>query len=608
MSPRVYPTTVELEINKRSSIVAEKVLQVAETITVGELAEKLDLPVTKLVGELFKNGIAATVNQRIDIETAQIIVDELGLEVTLEQLAADAVEKQERVLSESAAERPPIVAVMGHVDHGKTSLLDALLETKVTEGEAGGITQHISAYQTVRRDRSITLLDTPGHEAFSALRQHGAALTDVVIIVVAADDGVMPQTIEAIKFARSANAKMVVAINKMDKETANPGLVKGQLAEHQVISDDKTWGGDVPMVEVSAKTGTGLDDLLDTVLLVADLEELKADVDVPAEGLVIESHMEIGKGPVVSVLIQHGELKVGQFVVAGTTYAKVRTQLDFAGRPLAVAGPATPAIITGFKEVPSFGDHFIIVKNEKVARAEVEKHKLSAERDKVQSSVTGSDLLRMMNKQAASQDVNVIVKADVQGSLTSVTDSLKLLENEELVVRILSSGVGSISENDVRLAAGSNAVIYGFNVQLPPAVKRLAARDKVSIRIFKVIYELLDDVRQVMESMLAPEVVETETGELKVLGVFLTTRDQVICGGEVLRGKVTPGTLARLIRDKETVAEVEVMKVQRQQQEAKEVFEGEQCGLELKTTGKLVVEENDRLEFFTRELKKRTLA
>lgn len=589
---------------------AEKVLQVAETITVGELAEKLGLPVTKLVGELFKNGIAATVNQRIDIETAQIIVDELGMDVELQQrdAAAETAEKQTRELGASAQERPPIVAVMGHVDHGKTSLLDAILDTKVVTGEAGGITQHISAYQTIRKDRSITLLDTPGHEAFSALRQHGAALTDVVIVVVAADDGVMPQTIEAIKFARSANAKMVVAINKMDKETANPGLVKGQLAEHQVVSDDKTWGGDVPMVEVSAKTGQGVEDLLDTVLLVADLEELKADIDVVSEGLVIESHMETGKGPVVSVLVQHGELKVGQFIVSGATYAKVRTQLDYAGRPLAVAGPATPATITGFKEVPSFGDTFLAVKNEKAARTLVEKNRLTAERDRVQTSVTGSDLLRMMNKQAESQDVNIIVKADVQGSLTSVNDSLKLLENDELAVRILSSGVGSISENDVRLAAGSNAVIYGFNVQLPPAVKRLAARDKVSIRIFKVIYELLDDVRVVMESMLSPEVVETDLGELKILGIFRTTRDEVICGGEVLKGKVTSKVLARLVRDKERVAEVEVMKVQRQQQEAKEVFEGEQCGLELKTTGKLLVQENDRLEFFTRELKKRTLA
>lgn len=589
---------------------AEKVLNVPEMITVSELATTLDLPATKLIGELFKNGIAATLNQRIDFETAQIIVEELGLDVELQKKtaaeAAPAV-KVARELSANASERPPIVAVMGHVDHGKTSLLDALLDTKVAEGEAGGITQHISAYQTERNGRKITLLDTPGHEAFSALRQHGAALTDVVIIVVAGDDGVKPQTVEAIKFAQTANAKIVVAITKADKETADINRVKAQLASEQHLNPEE-WGGDTVMVDVSAKTGHNLDKLLDLVLLVADLEELKAENDIPAEGLVIESHMETGRGAVVSVLVEHGQLQTGKFVVAGTTYGKIRTQHDYAGRLLPVAGPSTPATVTGFKEVPQFGDRFTVVANEKVARQTANNNRLQAEKQAVSTNVTGSDLLRMMNKEHDTQDVNVIVKADVQGSLTSVTDSLKLLENDELNIRILSSGVGNISESDVRLAAGSNAVIYGFNVQLPPAVKRLAARDKVSVRMFKVIYELLDDVRQVMESLLSPEVVETEVGELKVLGVFHTSKDSVICGGEVLKGKVTPNLLVRVKRDKEQLAEAEVTHVQRQQQEAKEVFEGEQCGLELKTTGKLVVEENDRLEFFTRELKKRTLA
>lgn len=586
---------------------AERIVEVPDMITVGELAQTLDLPVTKLVSELFRNGIAATVNQRIDIETAQIIVDELDLDVELQKQASkQSSHEKHHVLSDEAVERPPIVAVMGHVDHGKTTLLDAILDTKVVEGEAGGITQHISAYQTVRNGRSITLLDTPGHEAFSALRQHGATLTDVVIIVVAADDGVKPQTVEAIKFAQSANAKIVVAITKCDKETANVERVKAQLASEYNLNPEE-WGGDTVMVDISAKTGTNLDKLLDMVLLVADLEELKADVNVPAEGLVIESHMEIGKGPVVSVLVEHGELKPGQFVVSGTTYAKVRTQLDYAGRPLPVAGPATPATITGFKEIPSFGDHFEAVKNEKVARSLVEKNRLNQQHEAVHAHVTGSDLLRMMNKHEASQDVNVVVRADVQGSLTSVTDSLKLLENEELSMRILSAGVGNITENDIRLAASANAVVYGFNVQLPPSVKRLAMREKVSVRIFKVIYELLDDIRGVMEAMLAPEVVETEVGKLKVLGVFRTTKDDIICGGEVLSGKATPKVSARVMRDKEKIAEVEVISVQRAQQEAKEVFEGEQCGLELKTHGKLQLEVNDRLEFFTRELKKRTL-
>lgn len=595
---------------------AEKVITVADMITVGELAETLGLPVTQLVGELFKNGIIATVNQRIDFETAQIIVEELGLDVELQQkeVSQKAVTKIVRELSANATERPPIVAVMGHVDHGKTSLLDAILGMKVVSGEAGGITQHISAYQTERHGRIITLLDTPGHEAFGALRQHGAALTDVVIIVVAADDGVKPQTVEAIKFAQNANAKIVVAITKIDKDTANAERVKAQLASEQHLNPEE-WGGDTVMVEVSSKTGHNLDKLLDLVLLVADIEELKAENDVPAEGLVIESHMETGRGAVVSVLIEHGNLKPSQFVVAGTTYGKIRTLNDFAGHTIKGAGPSTPVIITGFKEVPSFGDQFEVVANEKIARTLVAEHQLTAASDALQTNVTGSDLLRMMNKQQETQDINVIVKADVQGSLTSVTDSLKLLENDELNVRILSSGVGNISENDIRRAASAagsdSAIVYGFNVQLPPAVKQLAAREKVSVRIFRVIYELLDDVREVMEGLLSPEVVETDTGELKVLGIFRTTKDEVICGGEVLKGKVVPGTLARVIREvnkeKQNIAEVEVSKVQRQQTDAKEVFEGEQCGLELKLHNKLVIEENDRLQFFTRELKKRVL-
>lgn len=586
---------------------AEKIISVPAMITVGELADLLGLPATTLIGELFKNGIAATLNQRIDVETAQIIVDELGLSVALEQKAADEpVRQSKRELSDHASERAPIVAVMGHVDHGKTSLLDALLDTKVVEGEAGGITQHISAYQTIRNGRPITLLDTPGHEAFAALRQHGAALTDVVIIVVAADDGVKPQTVEAIKFAQSANAKIVVAINKIDKEAANPQLVKTQLAaDHQLNPEE--WGGDTVMVEVSAKTRQGLDTLLDMVLLVADLEELKAETDIPAEGLVIEAHMEPGRGPEVSLLVEHGVLKPGMHMVAGLAHGRVRTLVDYADRPIKQAGPSTPATVTGFKELPSFGDRFEVVKNEKEARQLVAQHRSELEHNAVSTNVTGSDILNLMKRQDETQQLEVIVRADVQGSLTSLVDSLKLLDNGEISVRVIRSGVGNISENDVRLAASSGAIIYGFNVQLPPAVKRTAMRDHVSIRNFRVIYELLDDVRVVMTDMLAPEIVETEIGELKVLGVFRTTKDSVIAGGEVLRGKVTASLLARVVRSKERIAEAEVLHVQRQQQDAKEVFEGEQCGLELKTSGKLTLEVGDRLEFFTRELKKRTL-
>jgi translation initiation factor IF-2 len=587
---------------------AEKVVVVADSITVGELAETLNLPVTTLIGELFKNGIVATINQRIDFETATIIVEELGLDVELEKKVAQvATERKTHVLSDKAVDRPPIVAVMGHVDHGKTSLLDAILGQKVVDGEAGGITQHISAYQTVRKDRSITLLDTPGHEAFAALRQHGATLTDVVIIVVAADDGVKPQTIEAIRFAKTANAKIVVAINKIDKETANPQLVKTQLASEHGLNPEE-WGGDTVMVEVSAKTGQNIDKLLDMVLLVADLEELKADIDTPAEGLVIESHMETGRGSVVGLLVEQGELKPGHFLVAGTAYGKIRTLLDFTGKTLKSAGPSTPVTVTGFKELPQFGDVFTIVKNEKEARHATEAARIEREKNAASTNVTGADLLKMMNQKHDSQDLNVIIKADVQGSLTSVMDSLRLVDTEgEITLRIIGSGVGNISENDIRLASDENTIIYGFNVDLPPAVKRLAMRDKVQVRLYKVIYELLDDARNSMEAMLAPEVVETEIGTMTIKGIFRTLKDEVIAGGEVTSGKAVPNVLVRVKRGKEQLGEVEITKVQRQQQEAKEVFEGEMCGISLKTTKKLLLEEGDTLEFFTRELVKRTL-
>lgn len=586
---------------------SEKIIQLSDTVTVGELAEQLAIPVAKLVGELFKNGIVATVNQRIDFETAQIIVEELELEVTLEKKKAEIVEKEDRVLGDSATSRPPIVAVMGHVDHGKTTLLDAILGMKVVDDEAGGITQHISAYQTTRGKRSITLLDTPGHEAFSALRQHGAALTDVVVIVVAADDGVKPQTVEAIKFAQAAHAQIVVAINKIDKDTADVNLVKTQLATEHGLNPEE-WGGETVMVEVSAKKHLNIEKLLDMVLLVADIEDLRADTDVPAEGLVIESRMAKGRGAVVRLLVEHGILKSGDFLVAGGAYGKIRTLGDFANRPIKHAGPATPVVITGFKELPQFGDHFHVVTSEKEARLTANDNKHIAAKEAASANVTGADLLQMMNRQRDTQELNVIIKADAQGSLTSIIDSLKLLENDELAVRVVSSGIGHITENDVYQAHSAGAIIYGFGVELPVAIKRLASRDKVEITLSKVIYEILDDVKQRLEGMLAPEVVETPVGRLEIKAIFKTAKNDVICGGKVTSGKIIPESFARIFRKKELLAEVDVERVQRQQQEVKEVFEGEMCGMNLKTKGKLLLEEGDIVEVFTRELKKRTLS
>ncbi len=588
---------------------AEKIVTIADSITVGELAKTLNLPVTTLVGELFKNGIAVTINQRIDYETASIIVEELGLDVELEKRDTSAApERRVRVMSDQATARAPIVAVMGHVDHGKTSLLDAILGQKVADGEAGGITQHISAYQVQQKGRTMTLLDTPGHEAFAALRQHGATLTDVVIIVVAADDGVKPQTVEAIRFANEAHAKIVVAINKIDKEAANPQLVKTQLATEHKLNPEE-WGGDVIMVEVSAKTGQNIDTLLDSVLLVADLEELKADIDVPAEGLVIEAHMETGRGSVVGLLVEQGMLRPGHFLVAGTSYGKVRTLHDFTGKTLKEAGPSTPVTVTGFKELPQFGDTFGIVKTEKEARQATVAHRLEREKSAASSNVTSADILKLMSQDREAANFNVIIKADVQGSLTSVVDSLKLIDTSgQVTLRVAGSGVGNITENDIHLAANEDTIVYGFNVDLPPAVKRQAARDKIQVRLYKVIYELIDDAKSSMEALLAPEIVETQIGTLKIKGVFRTMRDQVIAGGEVMSGKAKANVMAHVKRGDEVLADVEVTSVQRQQVEAKEVTEGELCGLNLKTNKKLVLEEGDMLEFYSREVVKRTLS
>lgn len=586
----------------------EKILELPKMITVGELAEKLGQPVTTLIGELFKNGIAATVNQRIDFETAQIIVEELGLEVEIKRKESSntLTQHEMRKLSENAKTRPPIVAVMGHVDHGKTTLLDKILGISKVDHEAGGITQHISAYQTEKNGRKITFLDTPGHETFAALRQHGAVLTDVVIIVVAADDGVKPQTVESIKFARSANAKIVIAINKIDREGANPQLVKTQLATEHGLNPEE-WGGDTVMVEVSAKTGQGVDKLLNMVLLVADIEDLKADYEVPAEGLIIESNISHGRGALGRILVLNGVLKVGEYFVSGSTHGRVRTMQDWMGEPIKEAGPSTPVSVTGFKEVPKFGDKVTEVKNEREARSLASKYYEEMVQSTAHANITGNDLLKMMNRQTDTVGITVVVKADVQGSLISVVDSLKLLESDEIEIKVVASGVGDINEGDIRQAESSGAIIYGFNVGLSGQAKRLATANKVSVKIFKVIYELLDDVKHVIEDKMEPEVIETEIGKLEVKGVFRTTKNEIIAGGLVKEGKILPDTLARVIRKKENLGEVKVTSVQREKQEVKEVYEGDMCGLDLSTDKKTLLEIGDKLEFFKREFKKRTI-
>lgn len=586
----------------------EKVIQIAGSITVDELANALGLSVTTLIGELFKQGIVATINQRLDFETASIMIEELKMEgVRLEKKNTSAkVHAVQRELSDKAVGRPPVVAVMGHVDHGKTTLLDTLLKKKTVDDEAGGITQHISAYQLEHDGRLMTFLDTPGHEAFAAIRQHGAMLTDIVVIVVAADDGVKPQTVEAIKFAQGANAKIIVAINKIDREGADIPRTMASLAEHGLQPEE--WGGDITMVPISAKRGDNLEKLLDLILLTADLEELKADIEVPSEGLVIESHMEVGKGSVVNLLVTGGELKTGEFIVAGSTYGKVRTMLDWQGKPRGKAHPSTPVTVTGFKDLPNFGDQFIEAKDEKSAR----KHALlNAQREAdalASANVTSSDLLRMMNMADNSKTFNVIIKGDVLGSVTSVVDSLKLIDTKgEITLNIVATGVGDVTENDVYMAVGDNTVIYGFNVNVPTNIAKMAARDGVAIRNFRVIYELLDDAKSSMEELLDAEVVEEEVGEMKVMGVFRTERTAVIAGGEVLSGRVFAEALGRVYRKKELIGEVKVDSVQKEKIDVKELVEGEIGGLAMETEKKVGMEVGDRIKFYTRELRRKTL-
>ena len=587
-------------------------IEIGDMITIGALAEKLSLPATRLISVLFKNGMMVTINEKIDVDTAQILVGELGLEdieivsKQEETNEKETVKKVKREVSDKALTRPPVVAVMGHVDHGKTSLLDVNRSANVTAGEAGGITQHISAYQVEHSNRMITFLDTPGHEAFAALREHGAFLTDVVIIVIAADDGIKPQTLEAIRFARKAGAHMIVAITKIDKEGANLERIKQQLSEQQMLPEE--WGGDTIIVPVSSKTKEGIDKLLDMVLLVADVEELKADTDIPGEGLVIESHMEQGRGSVAVALIQHGMVKKDDFIVAGDTYAKVRTLENSLGKTIAEAGPSTPIVVSGFKALPQFGNTFIVVKTEKIARATVAENALGANASNGNNGMTGGELIRLINKKTTMQELNVIVKADVQGSLTSVIDSLKTLDTDEVSVRVVGSGVGAITDNDIRMAATTGAIIYGFNATMPPNIKHIASRDKVQVRLYRIIYELLDDAKKELSEMLIDEEIITNVGRLLVRGVFKTTKTELIFGGEVTKGKLVVPSTVTVYRGEEVLGEnLVVTNLKHGPTDTKEVLEGEMCGVNILTTSRIDLEEGDRIEFFTKEIRARSL-
>ncbi len=576
---------------------------IPEVIGVGEFAEKLGLPVTRVIGELMKNGVMATINEKIDYDTAAIIGSDLGFSIEAEKIEEEAPRQKTKMAEGEGVSRPPIVAVMGHVDHGKTSLLDAIRSSHVAQKEAGGITQHIGAYQIKRGDRWITFIDTPGHEAFSALRQHGARLTDVAVIVVAADDGVKPQTKEAIRHAQEAGVQIVVAINKIDKEGADPNRVRQELSDLGLTPEE--WGGSTVMVDVSARAGTNIDKLVDVVLLVADIEDLRARADGPSEGAIIESHLDPGKGPVATVLVQNGQLHVGDLLVAGSTYAKVRSLGDYRGRRIVSADPGMPAVVMGFKAVPSFGDVFRTVSTEKEARDAA-----AATIRRQQAKSLGIKKIDASGLSAAitagqMRELNVVLKADVQGSLESLTESLDKLRNDEVAVKVVSSAVGDVSESDIAFAKAAKAVLIGFNVSINSGLKALANREGVQVRMYKVIYELTDDLRDALSSMLAPEVIQTVVGDLEIKGVFKTTKSNVVCGGTVTSGRIEPKLRLRIKRGSEVQGEGVLASLQKDKQDAKEAFEGETCGMNVTTS--TAIELGDTIEFFTVETKARSL-
>ncbi len=557
-------------------------MEVPETITVGEFAQKIGKGAGEIVKKLMMLGVMATITQSIDFETAALIGEDFGIAVnpeivlTKEDILFEQFQVEDK--PEDLKERPPVVVVMGHVDHGKTSLLDAIRDTSVTSTEAGGITQHIGAYSVRLNDRDITFLDTPGHEAFTTMRARGAQVTDVAILVVAADDGIMPQTIEAINHAKAAGVTIVVAINKIDREGANPDRVRQALVEHELVPEE--WGGDTICVEVSAKMRMNIDGLLEMVLLVADMKELKANADREASGTVIEARVDKGRGPVATVLVQNGTLKVGDIVIAGTAVGHVRAMINDKGRRVKVAGPSTPVEILGLSEAPTGGDRFYVVQNEKLAREVAEKRRDEIQEDKFNKVVKVSlDNLFSQIDEGNMKELNVIIKADVQGSVEAVKQSIEKLSNEEVRVRAIHGGVGAINESDVMLANASNAIIVGFNVRPDAGALSAAERQDVDIRLYSVIYQAIEEIEAAMKGMLDPEYKEVVIGHAEVRQTFKVSSVGTIAGCYVTDGKIVRNAGIRLVRNGIVVHEGELSSLKRFKDDAKEVTENFECGL-----------------------------
>ncbi len=579
---------------------AQLKVSIPDEITVGELATRLKVNVAQVIKKLMGLGVMASISEAIDFDTASLVAEELGakveheVHVTIEERLFEVDEDKE----EDLEERPPVVVVMGHVDHGKTSILDAIRKTRVTAGEAGGITQHIGAYQVEKNGKVITFLDTPGHEAFTSMRARGANLTDIAVLVVAADDGIMPQTVESINHAKAAGVTVIVAINKMDKPTANPTHVMEQLTQYELVPEE--WGGETICVPVSALTGQGIEDLLENILLVAEVKELKANPNRRAKGAVIEARLDKGQGPVATILVQKGTLHQGDIVIAGTAVGRVRVMRDDQANVLKEAGPSTPVEITGLTEVPSAGDIFDAVEDEKLARELADKRAAEAKEKQFAAykKVTLDNLFSQI-AEGERKELAIIVKADVQGSAEAVKQSLEKLSNDEVRVKVIHAGVGAINKSDVMLANAGNAIIIGFNVRPDPIAKEEAVQAEVEMRMYRVIYDAINDVTDAMKGMLAPKYREVELGRAEVRNVFKISSAGPIAGCYVQEGKITRSAKIRLVRDGIVITEDEIDSLRRFKDDVKEVAAGYECGVGLEKFSD--IKEGDVFEAFVME-------
>ncbi|HEX4625263.1 MAG TPA: translation initiation factor IF-2 [Solirubrobacteraceae bacterium] len=596
-APRVAPTDP-----------SKVLVEIPSGSTVKDVAEYLGVPVPEVIKKLMTLGEMATLTKTLTDDAITVLAEEFNKTVEITHAADEVVEEDTfEDADEDLADRPPVVTIMGHVDHGKTSLLDAVRETEVAAGEAGGITQHIGAYQVHHNDKVVTFLDTPGHEAFTAMRARGADVTDLAVIVVAADDGVKPQTQEAIDHARAADVPMVVAINKIDKEGAQPDRVRGEMA--QLGLNPAEWGGDTEFVDVSAKTKVGLEDLLDTIQVVAELEELRANPDAEASGAVIESKLDPGRGPVVTILIGRGTLHVGDSIVAGAHWGRVRAMSDFIGERIKAASPGQPVEVLGFDGVPEAGEHVRVVENERRARQlateRAQRLKTEALARRSGTKVSLEDVLAL-SREGRVKELNLVVKADVSGSLEAVEDEIARLPQSEVTVNVIHRGVGGINESDVMLASASDGIILGFNVRPSADARSAAEHEGVEIRTYAVIYRAIEDLKAAMEGMLEPEEVETTLGEAQVLQIFKASRVGAIAGCQISEGRVTRGARVRVVRDGTVAYTGEVASLRRFKDDVREVLEGQECGIVLKDFQD--VKEGDVLEFFETRKVERALS